>query len=219
MNDLYSKKLLKTVLAMSVSGVVLSGCASQPDYRCEIPEACAPVHENYDLAIKDEQLDGWVSDGADPSLPPGVEPKEEESDSDDNGNGGWFNSWFGGDDSNKQDLAPIAQAEVDVHGGAVFVPPRPHRIWLDHWKGEGGELNSGNYTYLTTPGYYIYMGERYMALPYGVSSDGSAAVDTFNGIPRATFSPVRPDDLGFDSIESDRPSGVLDDMVQPTTGG
>jgi hypothetical protein len=211
--------LARKSIILAIGAVVLSGCSSQPEYRCSIPEACAPVHENYDLATKDETKDGWVSEGADPSLPPGVEPKEEES-SQDEDDDGWFSGWFSSDseEERRAKLQPVMSGEVDVHSGPVFVPPRPHRIWLAHWKGEAGELNSGNYTYLTTPGYYHYMGEKYLALPYGVESGQSAQAETFNGIPRATFSPVRPDDLGFDAVESDTPTGVLDGMVQPTEG-
>lgn len=204
--------------AIALAFGVLAGCASQPDYGCSIPDACAPVHENYDLSTKDESKDGWVSEGADPALPPGVEPQEKErkkgrESADDSG---WFDGWFG--KKEEQKVTPVMAGETDVHDGAVFVPPKPHRVWLSHWKGSAGELNSGNYTYLTTPGYYIYMGERYLALPYGAESNSSGAAG-LPGVPRATFTPVRPDQLGFQSSESEAPSGVLDDMVQPNSGG
>lgn len=199
---------------MAVAVGALHGCASQPDYGCAIPEACAPVHENYDHAVSDDSPDGWVSEGADPGLPPGVEPLEDtkkenaEDDSD-----GWFSGWFSSKKENTK-ILPVMAGETDTHDGAVFVPPKPHRIWLSHWKGVSGELNSGNYTYLTTPGYYLYMEERYLALPYGAKSSGSDATG-ITGMPRATFTPVRPDQLGFQADEAPVQSGVLEDMVQP----
>jgi hypothetical protein len=207
----------KTLFLVS-SIAAIAGCASQPDYGCDIPEACAPVNENYQLALQDENPTGWVSEGANPNLPPGVKPIEKEEppvNSSRKEEGGFWSGLFGSDeDENKIEIVPIMGGETDVYGGAVFVPPRPHRIWLGHWKGRSGELNSGNYTYLTTPGYYNYQGERYLALPYNVSSNGAAQGPT--GLSEATLSPVRPDQLGFRPKESKQPSGVLDDMVQPS---
>lgn len=209
---------LKMTSLLLAAGV-LAGCASQPDYSCDIPDACAPVHDNYEQAVNDEDLEGWVSDGADPQLPEEAERREREKrEAKRREREGWFFGLFGGesDDASIEDR-PVIQGETDVHDGAVYIPPRPHRIWLGHWKGESGELNSGNYTYLTTPGYYLYMGEKYLALPYGVDSKADTAAG-LSGMPRATFSPIRPDQLGFRAEESDVPKGVLDSMVQPSNG-
>jgi len=222
-----NRKMITHKMASVVLGsgaLLLAGCASQPDYRCEIPEDCAPVHQNYELAVSDEQLEGWVSQGADPSLPPGVEdPSKRAKEIEDEVNSrdsGLFGGWFSRSEKEKRDaIRPFVRGEVDVHEGPVFIPPKPHRIWLGHWKGENGELNSGNYTYLTTPGYYLYMGDKYLALPYGVDEGGAAAAETFNGLPRATFSPVRPTNYGFEPEEAKAPKGTLDGMVQPDQEG
>jgi len=222
-NQKETSYIIKLILLGSLS-IAITGCASQPDYRCDIPDDCAPVYKNYKLAVNDERPEGWVSQGADPSLPPGVKASSDHTPEDKQeapeGSDGLLDELLGNSEEVEQEsIRPFVRGEVDVHEGPVFVPPKPHRIWLAHWKGGNGELNSGNYTYLTTPGYYLYMGDKYLALPYGVASDGAAAAETFNGIPRATFSPVRPTNYGFEPEESKSPEGTLDDMVQPKQEG
>lgn len=198
---------MKLALPLIFSVAVLSGCASNP-HSCEMPEACSPVRSNYEAAIADPSPDGWLAGDKQSSA-----SQPSKADDDSSGSGWGFSKWFSSDEDEPSRALKSAQEE-DAVAAPVYIPAKPHRVWLAPWLDQQGQLRSGSYLYFTTPARWRYLGQEY---PADSGSSTLAGQSSKFGMPPARIiEPVAPDNYGFQPVPSVAPQGVLPEMTQPT---
>ena len=176
--------------------LLLSACAT-PGYQCKRGEACAPVHNTYDDAVRAQGSWRPLWNVRGHSF--GKKRKH-----------GWFSGWFSDKHEHKH-LKPVHS--VLVMGGPqaqapVYQPPRPWRVWLGPWVDANGDLRSGQYVWFVTPGHWYYDGKIW---PLG--RRGEHLGDTF--VKDGVLAPVPPTRLGFTPSLSRTAPGVMPSITQP----
>lgn len=179
------------ILGLPLGALALAGCANH-GYKCPKPEACNPVHYNYQSAVADNGWEGWQA-GRDRYRKP-------ESGKPEPASAGSVGKRLGG--------AKIP--EGDAVSGPVYTPPQPWRVWLAPYSRGDGTLESGTYVWFTSPGHWTYLGRSWAAPPFASKAPGDAPAGGANMI-----SPVPPSALGFVPGKAKAPKGVLDNIAQP----
>ena len=176
--------------------LLLSACAT-PGYQCKRGEACAPVHNTYDDAVRAQGSWRPLWNVRGHSF--GKKRKH-----------GWFSGWFSDKHEHKH-LKPVRGSLVTGGPQAqapVYQPPRPWRVWLGPWVDANGDLRSGQYVWFVTPGHWYYAGKIW---PLGRL--GKRIGDTF--VKDGVLAPVPPTRLGFTPSLSRQAPGVLPSVTQP----
>ena len=183
--------------------LLLSACAT-PGYQCKRGEACAPVHNTYDDAVRAQGSWRPLWNVRGHSF--GKKRKH-----------GWFSGWFSDKHEHKH-LKPVHS--VLVMGGPqaqapVYQPPRPWRVWLGPWVDANGDLRSGQYVWFVTPGHWYYAGKIWPLGRLGKHTGHAAGNvgDTF--VKDGVLAPVPPTHLGFTPSLSRQAPGVLPSVTQP----
>lgn len=183
--------------------LLLSACAT-PGYQCKRGEACAPVHNTYDDAVRAQGSWRPLWNVRGHSF--GKKRKH-----------GWFSGWFSDKHEHKH-LKPVHS--VLVMGGPqaqapVYQPPRPWRVWLGPWVDANGDLRSGQYVWFVTPGHWYYAGKIWPLGRLGKHTGHAAGNvgDTF--VKDGVLAPVPPTRLGFTPSLSRQAPGVLPSVTQP----
>ena len=183
--------------------LLLSACAT-PGYQCKRGEACAPVHNTYDDAVRAQGSWRPLWNVRGHSF--GKKRKH-----------GWFSGWFSDKHEHKH-LKPVHS--VLVMGGPqaqapVYQPPRPWRVWLGPWVDANGDLRSGQYVWFVTPGYWYYDGKIWPLGRLGKHTGHAAGNvgDTF--VKDGVLAPVPPTRLGFTPSLSRTAPGVMPSITQP----
>lgn len=183
------------ILCAALTTVALTGCASGPSYQCPMPDACAPVHDNYNKALKDHSWGGWTVDGSSSS----------EKDSGDKGSSS---------EKPKAVRMEMAPKPFVATGKPVYVPPTPWRMWLAPTPAGDGSIASGSYVWFVTPGHWDYLGNKWPSNVLGANvkvPDASGGTIDENG----DLSPIQPNQLGFTPGATTQRQGILSNMVQP----
>ena len=129
--------------------LLLAACAT-PGYECRMGHACAPVHDTYRDAVRDQGTwrPVWNVRGASYKSKEKAHRKKEPA-----------KFVMGG---------PQASAPV-------YQPPRPWRVWLAPWVDTTGDLHSGEYVWFVTPGKWYYGGKTWSLSPLGGRDNGSGS--------------------------------------------
>lgn len=188
-----------TVSCLLTLTTLLGGCATT-DYNCPMPEACSPVRDNYKAALSDESPNGWQVGGTDSS-------EKEDSEEFHWSDLKFWQSDFDALTEERNYTGSVYRVEGDDRETPIYIPPQPYRIWLEHWNDMQGQIQSGNYAYVTIEGRWIYLGQSY---PIATGNDSPAGQ-----IPPAMITPVKPTDMGFDPVPATAPKGALSDIIQP----
>ena len=188
------------IVIAAAAVATLAGCASH-GYTCPIPDACAPIHDNYEKSVADTGWDGWQAGGGAP--------------------GGKKDEPLGAPGSSGGVPAPPVPAEMrpsgrDATDRPIYTPPAPWVVWLAPWSRDDGTLESGTYVWFTTPGHWSYLGRRWEAPPQPTGADATSAVPSSGA---RTVRPISPADLGFQPGRPTAQKGVLEDIEQPQAGG
>ncbi|HEY9017683.1 TraV family lipoprotein [Thiomicrospira sp.] len=140
----------KHILAALGFALVASGCSSNGKFSCPYGESCAPIDKVYESSINDTSTESWSVWG-----------NEYDLITQDN----WACSKSGNQcDKSKtkptEKTVSLALPFADSLPGAVYHPPKPHKVWLAPWQDKSGVLHSGSYAWFTTPSYWTYAGVR-----------------------------------------------------------
>ncbi len=156
-------------LVFSLASVtMLSGCSSmKTKHSCPLPESCAPIHDVYESATKDESPSGFTV------YPKALymEKRDEdmvgallEGDGRSQSGGSTRTSSQKGGKAKPKKVKKIRFSQGVTPGidanGAVWHPPQPYWVWLAHWVDETGVLHSGSYAWFTSKGYWTIDGVR-----------------------------------------------------------
>lgn len=191
----------QTRLLLGLAPALLLTACAPPGYDCKRGQACAPVHNTYNDAVraqgswrpvwnvrgthfgKKKHRDHWFFSGLFSAKPKRLQPIR-------------GSLVFGG----PQSEAPVYQ------------PPRPWRVWLGPWVDSTGDLHSGEYVWFTSPGHWFY-DSRIWPLATGKGQGGARVGDHY--VSDGVLSPVPPTELGFRPNLSQTAPGVLKSMTQP----
>lgn len=190
--------MIKKIAVLAIlSSLGMTGCASTADYGCKMPNACAPVHNNYQKATKDKSWGGWTVDGS--SVDEKGNPVKPEENTDKKAA------------KQKVNMTLVPKPFVAT-GEPVYVPPTPWRVWLSPTPAGDGSIASGSYVWFVTPGHWHYLGNDWPSNTLGVNTQ--VAGESFDG-GTDMLHPIKPSQLGFVPGKSTHRKGVLEDMVQP----
>ena len=201
--------LSKASILVGAVSIILSGCSALDiKHSCPLPDSCAPIHDVYEAALKDEKPDGFtvysinkknnVSSGSD------IDSIDDDV-------------VFGGTDiASKEKKEKKKEKKVFKHGvtpgidahGAVWHPPQPYWVWLAHWVDDTGVLHSGSYAWFTSKGYWTIDGVRV---------ETSAQLDLLNE-ERADFEPAFIPDAPMIGPGQTDPSFSLQDAARDIKG-
>lgn len=200
------KRRLFVSMPTLFAGALLAACADH-GYQCPMPDACAPVHDNYDAARGDASWNGWMAGDPDGS-------KYEESLKD--------HKKKKKDKDKDKPAQPAVPAALQVPGrdaaqGPIYAPPRPWLVWLAPYSRADGTLESGTYVWFTSEGHWNYLGRDWQAAPLAGSGGGGAG--SLGQSDSGAIHPLYPDQLGFKPGKPVAQKGVLENIAQPEQPG
>lgn len=126
-----------------------------PAHDCPIPNACSPLKTVYEASVSDEGSIGYSVLDSD-----NIDKKENNSTVS-------VNEGFDlvSNDSEKQKRPSVERKELASPlnsgfkaGEAEWHPPVPYQVWLAPWVDRKGILNSGQYSWFTSKGYWTIEG-------------------------------------------------------------
>ncbi|MDI3258433.1 MAG: TraV family lipoprotein [Sinobacteraceae bacterium] len=197
------------LLLAAAASALLAGCASDHGYRCPMPEACAPVYDNYKAAVADDDWYGWASGDSEGSRFADKDGKDAKKDKKSKNNAS--------SDKRALDVGELQPPGRDAGPSPIYAPPRPWQVWLAPTRRADGTLESGSYVWFTTEGHWNYLGNTWSASPLA-GSGGSAAAKNDSDGDDSMLHPLAPSDLGFTPGKAAAPKGVLENIAQPDAG-
>lgn len=140
--------MLKKLIGLTVIAISLTGCATA-NYQCKLGNECVDVYDVYDAANANDGNKETVTPDLDKKGKPFKKSKK---------NSSADNSELG-----IQSFEPYSGGSMTDR--PVYQPPKPLRIWLAPWQAEldsetqqAPVLLSGQFMYVTIPGYWTMGG-------------------------------------------------------------